>query len=235
MQITGDYIPKENSPQSLDISSYSKDILMESLNIFASSFLQQTLKDNVQIVNKRLVGKKEVELTDSENKTYQLQFDRERDAKQCLETVRPRSNSVNEKTTIKDKLLRLLRKRSSRDILEKKGIIKLEPIFGNTLKNLQTKFNCSVPVFVSKSIALIELEKNITSQGVYRASGNLATIQKVRFEIDRYNYNILDEYSDEVDVLTGALKLFFRELSEPLVDHETYEEFLKLSGTRASL
>lgn len=170
-----------------------------------------------------MVGKKELELKDKDNHTYQLFFDREKDAKHNFET-----NSLNEKTTIKARLLRLLRKRSSRDLLERKGIIKLEPIFGNTLKNLQDSFRTSVPEFVTRTIELIELPKNITSQGVYRASGNLATIQKLRFDVDRGNLNVLNDYSDEVDVLTGALKLFFRELSQPLIPYEFYEQLLKV-------
>lgn len=141
---------------------------------------------------------------------------------------------MNEKTTIKARLLRLLRKRSSRDLLERKGIIKLEPIFGNTLKNLQDSFRTSVPEFVTRTIELIELPKNITSQGVYRASGNLATIQKLRFDVDRGNLNVLDDYADEVDVLTGALKLFFRELSQPLIPHENYEELLKVAESEVT-
>lgn len=186
--------------------------------------LQETLKNNIHIVNKRLVGKKELELKDRDNQIYQLFFDKEKDAKQNFE-----ANSLNEKTTIKARLLRLLRKRSSRDLLEKKGIIKLEPIFGNTLKNLQDSFRTSVPEFVSRTIGLIELEKNITSQGVYRASGNLATIQKLRFDVDRGNLNVLNDYAEEVDVLTGALKLFFRELSQPLIPYERYEQLLKVA------
>lgn len=170
-----------------------------------------------------MVGKKELELKDKDNHTYQLFFDKEKDAKQNFE-----ANSLNEKTTIKARLLRLLRKRSSRDLLERKGIIKLEPIFGNTLKNLQDSFRTSVPEFVSRTIELIESPKNITSQGVYRASGNLATIQKLRFEVDRGNLNVLDDYADEVDVLTGALKLFFRELSQPLIPYDLYEQLLKV-------
>lgn len=171
-----------------------------------------------------MVGKKELELTDRNNQIYQIFFDKEKDAKQNFE-----ANSLNEKTTIKEKLLRLLRKRSSRDLLEKKGIIKLEPIFGNTLRNLQDSFRTSVPEFVARTIALIESEKNITSQGVYRASGNLATIQKLRFDVDRGNLNVLNDYADEVDVLTGALKLFFRELSQPLISYELYGQLLKVA------
>lgn len=187
------------------------------------SQFQETLKTNVYIINKRLVGKKELELKDRDNHIYQLYFDKEKDAKQNFE-----ANSLNEKTTIKERLLRLLRKRSSRDLLERKGIIKPEPIFGNTLRNLHDSSGRNVPEFVARTIELIELPKNITSQGVYRASGNLATIQKLRFEVDRGNLNVLEDYADEVDVLTGALKLFFRELGKPLIPYELYEQLLKL-------
>lgn len=111
-----------------------------------------------------------------------------------------------------------------------KAILILLFFTGNTLRHLHINFKTSVPEFVTKIIKLIELPKNITSQGVYRASGNLATIQKIRCEIDRNNIKILDQFADEVDVLTGSLKLFFRELSEPLVDFKTYNEFVNLLG-----
>lgn len=58
-------------------------------------------------------------------------------------------------------------KRSSREILEKKGIYKNEPIFGNTLRDIYIKSgtNSLVPAFIYEVIRLLEIPENITSLG----------------------------------------------------------------------
>ncbi|KAF7263291.1 hypothetical protein GWI33_003131, partial [Rhynchophorus ferrugineus] len=110
-------------------------------------------------------------------------------------------------------------KRSSREILERKGIYKNEPIFGNTLKEIYHKSQNPVPPFICKIVELIEKPENIKSMGLYRTSGNLATIQKIRLAADNGRLDILDNFSKDPDVLTGSLKLFFRELKEPLMPY----------------
>ena len=56
--------------------------------------------------------------------------------------------------------------------------------------------------------------------GLYRISGNQAQIQKLRYLVDSTDDYNLAEY--DVNVLTGALKLFFRELKEPLIPFKLY-------------
>lgn len=172
---------------------------------------------------------------------YKMQFDSAKDMNLAIIDLeryygsnRPAAHKqythAEETSQIKYRLLKLLGKRSSKDFLEKRGIIRNEPIFGNTLKHLYEMYKQDVPEFVIRIIQLIELPKNITSVGLYRASGNLATIQKIRFHIDKNNLKILDEFKNDSDVLTGSLKLFFRELKEPLIPHKTYEELCRYIG-----
>lgn len=149
--------------------------------------------------------------------------------------IRERSNSesqstAQEKKPIKQILRKFLGRRPSREHLERTGIIKNEPIFGNTLVNLYQKYDSPVPSFIGQIIEIIEKPFNITSLGIYRASGNLATIQKIRFAVDKDNLSILKEYEKDTDVLTGALKMFFRELGKPLISNEVYEKLLDLAG-----
>ena len=59
----------------------------------------------------------------------------------------------------------------------------------------------------------------LSTDGVYRQSGNLSVVQRLRLQIDQGNLAVLDSV-DDVHVLTGALKLFFRELQEPLIPWE---------------
>lgn len=165
-------------------------------------------------------------LRNENNSIFLLTFDSSKDAKFFLESE-PLSTYVSDdqKSTVKKALYKLLGKRSSREVLEKKGIYQNEPIFGNTLSDIYRK-GSGVPTFIVKTIALIERPENIKSLGIYRTSGNLATIQKIRFEVDKGRLDILDDYSNDVDVLTGTLKLFFRELKEPLIPLDVCDDEL---------
>lgn len=177
----------------------------------------------------RLLNKREVELKDDNNITiFTLIFDSSKDAKVFLENENV-SAYVDQKSSVKKTLFRLLGKRSSREVLEKKGIYQNEPIFGNTLKNIY-KMEGGVPKFILKALDLIEKPDNITSLGIYRTSGNLAIIQKIRLDVDKGSLEILDRHSKDVDVLTGSLKLFFRELKEPLISCEACDQLLNLTS-----
>lgn len=193
-------------------------------------FLFFQLTANVHLKSPRLLRKREVELRDDyRNYKFILTFDSSKDAKQFLESDKLKSLTDDHKSSVKKTLYRLLGKRSSREVLEKKGIYQNEPIFGNTLKDLYNT-DGGVPKFILKTIKLIERLENITSLGIYRTSGNLATIQKIRFEVDKGSLDILDDYSKDVDVLTGSLKLFFRELKEPLISCEACDQLLTLTS-----
>ena len=67
------------------------------------------------------------------------------------------------------------------------------------------------------------------TDGLYRASGNLSQIQKIRLQVDQYKLDVLAQEED-VHVLTGALKLFFRELKEPLIPSTFFAEAVNASS-----
>ena len=73
----------------------------------------------------------------------------------------------------------------------------------------------------------------LSTDGVYRQSGNLSVVQRLRLQIDQGNLAVLDSV-DDVHVLTGALKLFFRELQEPLIPWEVTYFFLNNSRNDGS-
>ena len=57
--------------------------------------------------------------------------------------------------------------------------------------------------------------------------GRLSHIQTVRLQADQSNFTPLAEV-ENIHVLAGALKLFFRELKEPLIPWDTVEKLLPI-------
>ncbi|XP_074158137.1 rho GTPase-activating protein 15 isoform X2 [Sminthopsis crassicaudata] len=72
------------------------------------------------------------------------------------------------------------------------------------------------------------LIKGLDVDGIYRVSGNLATIQKLRFIVNQEEkLNLDDSQWEDIHVVTGALKMFFRELPEPLFPYCFFEQFVE--------
>ncbi|KAL1502417.1 hypothetical protein ABEB36_007559 [Hypothenemus hampei] len=176
---------------------------------------------------------KEIELKDMKNDTYILHFEDWKRAKLFMENEKMQVYLSDNKVTLMQTLRKLLGKRESQDSLEKRGIYKNEPIFGNTLRDIKNATNSLVPAFIIEVIKLLERPENIKSLGLYRASGNLAVIQKIRYEVDNGKLSILDQYAKDPDVLTGSLKLFFRELKEPLISRDVCDKLLEFTRTNA--
>uniref|UniRef100_A0A915N7G9 Uncharacterized protein n=1 Tax=Meloidogyne javanica TaxID=6303 RepID=A0A915N7G9_MELJA len=106
------------------------------------------------------------------------------------------------KATIIERLLRFFRSRPSMESLRERGIYKPEPVFGSTLSEI---------CFREKSL--------------YRVNGNLSSVQKIRCQIDQDNYEPMRREED-IHVLSGALKLFLRELQEPIFPATMHKEFM---------
>lgn len=144
------------------------------------------------------------------------------------------ANPVERQIKLRDKLRKFFVRRPTVETLVKKGIWKDEPVFGCRLAALCAADETTVPKFVQQVIQLIESKpENMKADGIYRASGNLSQIQKIRLQVDQYNWAIL-EIEDDVHVLTGCLKLFFRELKEPLIPCELFERALQVTSVGSS-
>ncbi|VDO20922.1 unnamed protein product [Haemonchus placei] len=144
-------------------------------------------------------------------------------------TTLPVTNCVVEeprpsRESILEKLIRFFRNRPSVDSLKEKGIYKHEPVFGSTLSAICQLENSLVPKFIRVVTELIE-SRGMEVDGLYRVSGNLSAVQRIRCQVDQDKYNALVNEED-VHVLTGALKLFFRELAEPVFPLSMTKDYL---------
>lgn len=132
------------------------------------------------------------------------------------------------KNRIRDKLRHFFVRRPTLESLQEKGIFKDEPVFGCTLAHLCEKDRSTVPRFVQECILEIE-RRDMTADGLYRASGNLSQVQKVRCHVNQDDYSVLT-LEEDIHVLTGALKMFFRHMKEPLFPYNLFNKFLKAIG-----
>ncbi|XP_072010151.1 rho GTPase-activating protein 12 isoform X2 [Engystomops pustulosus] len=132
-------------------------------------------------------------------------------------------NSEQKKT--KTKLKKFLTRRPTMQAVREKGYIK-DPVFGSSLASLCQRENTTVPTFVRMCIDHIE-EQGLDVDGLYRVSGNLAVIQKLRFAVTHdEKLDLNDSKWEDIHVITGALKMFFRELPEPLFTYNHFNDFV---------
>ncbi|XP_013782058.1 rho GTPase-activating protein 27-like [Limulus polyphemus] len=134
------------------------------------------------------------------------------------------TSPLEKKKKIRDRLRNFFLRRPTMESLKEKGIIKDEPVFGCNLHSLCSREKVEVPKFVKKCVQAIE-NRDLSADGIYRVSGNLAQVQKIRFHVNQDDYSLLEEEED-IHVLTGALKMFFREMKEPLVPFKALPQFL---------
>ncbi|XP_059180948.1 rho GTPase-activating protein 27 isoform X2 [Centropristis striata] len=125
---------------------------------------------------------------------------------------------------VRTKLMKFLMKRPTLQSVKEKGYIR-DNVFGCPLATLCTQERTTVPSFVEKCIKAVE-KRGLDIDGLYRVSGNLAVIQKLRFKADHEELDLEDGQWEDVHVITGALKLFFRELPEPLFPFSHFNKFI---------
>nr|XP_043869904.1 rho GTPase-activating protein 27 [Solea senegalensis] len=125
---------------------------------------------------------------------------------------------------VRTKLMKFLLKRPTLQSVKEKGYIR-DSVFGCHLDTLCAQERTTVPGFVERCIKAVE-KRGLDIDGLYRVSGNLAVIQKLRFKADHEELDLEDGQWEDVHVITGALKLFFRELPEPLFPYSHFDSFI---------
>ncbi|XP_037693868.1 rho GTPase-activating protein 12 isoform X5 [Choloepus didactylus] len=153
--------------------------------------------------------------------------DKEKDHKEPkkLRPTKVVSIDSSEQKKTKKNLKKFLTRRPTLQAVREKGYIK-DQVFGSNLANLCQKENGTVPKFVKLCIEHVE-EHGLDVDGIYRVSGNLAVIQKLRFAVNHdEKLDLNDSKWEDIHVITGALKMFFRELPEPLFTFNHFNDFV---------
>ncbi|XP_053214006.1 unconventional myosin-IXb-like [Panonychus citri] len=96
-------------------------------------------------------------------------------------------------------------------------------LFGAPLERLVSD-EIRIPTILENLITAIEL-RGLYTEGIYRKSGTTSKINELKAKLEENIESVdLDSYS--VHVLTAVLKSFFREMANPLMTYQLYDDFL---------
>ncbi|KAH3857559.1 hypothetical protein DPMN_100169 [Dreissena polymorpha] len=100
-------------------------------------------------------------------------------------------------------------------------------IFGVKIANVARRENKTVPSIVTICIEHVE-KRGLDKIGIYRVSGVTSDIQQCKKLFDKKSV-AANNFAEEADIhtITGVLKLYFRELPEPLLTDSCYQSFVQ--------
>ncbi|WFD34570.1 rho GTPase-activating protein [Malassezia cuniculi] len=100
------------------------------------------------------------------------------------------------------------------------------PVFGMSLNDLQRRDGLSVPLAIERLLAEVE-RRGLNEQGIYRLSGSRHSVEILRATLDTTAPEMLLLNRVDIHVITSAVKLWLRELPEPVVPFIHYRELLE--------
>uniref|UniRef100_A0A669B7S7 Rho GTPase activating protein 12b n=1 Tax=Oreochromis niloticus TaxID=8128 RepID=A0A669B7S7_ORENI len=132
-----------------------------------------------------------------------------RDSKKVKAMKPSTSMDSSEHKKTRSKLKKLLTGRPTLQTVKDKGYIK-DQVFGCALSSLCQRENTTVPNFVKMCI------DNVENNGLLL----------IEIRCDYEKVNLSDGKWEDIHVTTGALKMFFRELPEPLFTYNLFHDFV---------
>ncbi|KAM9788229.1 active breakpoint cluster region-related protein isoform 1-T1 [Neosynchiropus ocellatus] len=117
---------------------------------------------------------------------------------------------------------------TSRDLSLKRTPSKKQTgVFGVKINVVTKRERSKVPYIVRQCIEEVE-KRGIDEVGIYRISGVATDIQALKLAFDTNTKDILVMLSDmDINAIAGTLKLYFRELPEPLLTDRLYPAFME--------
>eukprot|EP00005_Dracoamoeba_jomungandri_P002096 CAMPEP_0174253966 /NCGR_PEP_ID=MMETSP0439-20130205/3325_1 /TAXON_ID=0 /ORGANISM="Stereomyxa ramosa, Strain Chinc5" /LENGTH=987 /DNA_ID=CAMNT_0015335303 /DNA_START=51 /DNA_END=3011 /DNA_ORIENTATION=- len=157
--------------------------------------------------------------------SYVIKKEKEEERQEWVDQIQghlskvPRSISFNERTERKP-----LAKESEAPVSTK--------LFGVPLVDVvAAKDGSELPAIVEKCVNYLEMKDRLKTEGIFRLSGSAVLIEKY---VERFDTGEDVDLSEEKDphAVAGLLKLYFRDLPEPLLTYELYPSFLAATCTK---
>uniref|UniRef100_A0AAY4EVP9 Beta-chimaerin n=1 Tax=Denticeps clupeoides TaxID=299321 RepID=A0AAY4EVP9_9TELE len=104
----------------------------------------------------------------------------------------------------------------------------VKKVYSCDLTTLVKAHNSKRPMVVDMCIREIE-SRGLKSEGLYRVSGFSELIEDVKLAFDRdgEKADISVNVYEDINIITGALKLYFRDLPIPLITYDAYPRFIE--------
>lgn len=104
--------------------------------------------------------------------------------------------------------------------------------FGTTLKFINANSPCLnyIPPVVRKCVDSMSLTGVIDTEGIFRRTGSFAAIGQLKKQVNAGDMEAIDFKAIDTHVLAGLLKAFLRDLTEPMLTFELYEEIVAFRG-----
>ncbi|ORX83149.1 RhoGAP-domain-containing protein [Anaeromyces robustus] len=184
----------------------------ENVTMFDASTLN-SLKENVSL------GKL---IEDINNKRDLSEFIQQNAYEEIPSTIEEEEENENNETQRKTSCYKFIKNSAEADP---------QIVFGEDLNEIIRRENTEIPLIITKCIKIIE-DIGIDSPGLYRYSGSNSHIEHLKSLFNKNSYlttidNIIN--SDNINDLTGLVKLFFRELPDPLLIRGLYHQFIEAS------
>ncbi|XP_054286933.1 unconventional myosin-IXa-like isoform X1 [Macrosteles quadrilineatus] len=108
------------------------------------------------------------------------------------------------------------------------GVMSPFRVFGVPLHQLATG-DGKVPLVVDRLITTIEMY-GLYMEGIYRKSGVSSKVRELKARMEEDNIETVQFEHYQVHVLASVLKSFLREMPEPLLTFDCYEDFLRAAN-----
>lgn len=107
----------------------------------------------------------------------------------------------------------------------RKGRPNVQPIFGQHVESVDSR---QVVDFLRRFVYEIDT-RGLTSKGIYRVSSIKSKVDKLCNYYDQNLSSLVDLSSFHPNIIANALKMYLRQLPEPLLTHELYEKFIEVA------
>ncbi|KAL9600607.1 MAG: hypothetical protein Q9219_003040 [cf. Caloplaca sp. 3 TL-2023] len=106
----------------------------------------------------------------------------------------------------------------------------VRPVFGVSLDYLLQRDGSAIPIVVYQCLQAVELF-GLDVEGIYRLSGSTPHISKLKAVFDNdsslVDFRNPESFHHDVNSVAGLLKQFFRDLPDPLLTHQHFQDFIE--------
>ena len=104
----------------------------------------------------------------------------------------------------------------------------IKQVFGVDLTTIANMDRSEVPKLVKQCVEAIE-KRGLNDTGIYRVSGNSSSVMEIKEKFNEGEEVDFSQYTD-INIITGALKMFLRELPVPVISFDAYTEIMRATA-----